>query len=233
MNIELDFDKKYKIFESQRVDDYSKWLKNLIEQRDAYICFCQNHQKCIKDCFDSVENKSYNIEKDNSEVIYTRLKNPNRTFKYFDYMKAEDKEYDSTAFGDFVLYKNYNSIFSDSFKRVIDDHMFEVTHIIDNAKNIHCAKNNLLTNIFMFNNKKYIELPDVKVRHMDKFYPSISVKDLKTRHFLPETLINEAYLLGHSKGPEKEYKKLIENDKNKDLIGFGELIYEVRFYIKL
>jgi glutamyl/glutaminyl-tRNA synthetase len=221
----MDFDKRYKIFESQRISDYQKWLKHLIEQRDAYKCFCKTHHRCTQDCYSSTENRSAYLT---DNLVYVRFKNPNKLFTLFDYMTATDKEYDSINLGDFVVYKHYNQVYSDSFKRCIDDHMFEVTHVIDTKKNISSEKNNILTNVFMFKGKKYIELPDIQVKHMDNIYTSCNISYLKSRHFLPETIINEAYLLGSSKGPEKDYKILIENDKDKDLItNFKNLFYEV------
>jgi glutamyl/glutaminyl-tRNA synthetase len=226
ISLDLDFDKRYKIFESQRTSDYQKWLKHLVDQRDAYKCFCKSHHKCLQECYNSKENMTSDMS--NNDIVYIRFKNPNKLFTLFDYMTAEDKEYNSEAFGDFVLYKHYNNTYSESFKRTIDDNMYEVTHIIDNKKNINKEKNNILTNIYMFKPKKYIELPDVEIRHLDKLYTSYNLSYLKSRHFLPETVINEAYLLGFSKGPEKDYKTLEYQDRDKDLIiNFKNLFYEV------
>lgn len=63
--------------------------------------------------------------------MYIRFKNQNRKYKYYDYMSYEDIEFDSSSMGDFLLYKNFNGQFLDSFKRVIDDDMYSVTHIIE------------------------------------------------------------------------------------------------------
>ncbi len=65
---------------------------------------------------------------------------------------------------------------------------------------------------------------------MDKIYNRIDVEYLKSRFIMPETIINEAYLLGTSKGPEKEYQDLLKNDRDKDIIKFDKIIYEVKYY---
>jgi len=134
IDIKLDFEEKLqkKIFESQRKEDYEKWLKFLIGQRDAYICFCKNYMKCDKNCFDSAENLS--LKKDfysNPEVMYVRFRNQNSEYKLFDYMEREDVVFDSSQYEDFLLYKNFNKQYTECFKRVVDDDVFNVTHIME------------------------------------------------------------------------------------------------------
>jgi glutamyl/glutaminyl-tRNA synthetase len=137
LDISLDFNDKFKnsIFETQRNDNYNKWLKYLIGQKDAYKCFCKSYKKCEKHCSDSRENIDSEDFKDNKDVMYIRFKNQNRNYKYYDYMSYEDIEFDSSSMGDFLLYKNFNGLFLDSFKRVIDDDMYSVTHIIEEKVN--------------------------------------------------------------------------------------------------
>ena len=57
LGLEVSFDKslKHKLYESQRENGYIKCLKLLIEQRDAYKCFCKT-KKCEGKCDTFVEN---------------------------------------------------------------------------------------------------------------------------------------------------------------------------------
>ena len=81
----------------------------------------------------------------------------------------------------------------------------------------------------MFKRKKYIGLPDIKIKHLnDKFYENVNVNYLKMRTFTSEALINEAYLLGIGKGPEKEYLDLVSNNKDKDLIRPDRIMNSVK-----
>ena len=48
------------------------------------------------------------------------------------------------------------------------------------------------------------------------------------RTFTSEALINEAYLLGIGKGPEKEYLDLVSNNKDKDLIRPDRIMNSVK-----
>jgi glutamyl/glutaminyl-tRNA synthetase len=135
LDVQFDFEPKYqkKIFQSQREDDYTKWLKLLIGQRDAYKCFCKNYLKCEKHCFDSRENMEIENQdfRANKDVMYVRFKNNNVEYKYYDYMEYEDKFFNSDNLGDFLLFKNFNNQFTEIFKRVVDDDIFSVTHIIE------------------------------------------------------------------------------------------------------
>ena len=217
---------KDSLFESQRRDEYLKYVRHLYSQKDAYKCFCKNYRKCEKECCNSNENKDYNIKKvdisledNHNNYTFLRIKNPDKIFIAFDYMKNEDIEFESKSLGDFVLFKNYNKEFSDAYKRVIDDNIYGITHLIDIKQNFNILKNEMLTRILLFKSKKYIGLPSIKIKHMaEKYYDNINISYLKNRTFTPEALINEAYLLGISKGPEKEYFDLINNNKDKDLI---------------
>jgi hypothetical protein len=67
----------------------------------------------------------------------------------------------------------------------------------------------------------------------EKQYKNIEIKYLKERLIMPETLVNEALLLGHSKGPEKEYAALITKGKDKDLIDFHTVFQDVFIFIYL
>jgi hypothetical protein len=134
LDIKLDFEDKLqkKIFESQRKEDYEKWLKFLINQKDAYICFCKNYMRCEKYCFHSAENLNFNKDfYSNPEIMYVRFKNQNAEYKLFDYMEREDIVFDSTTYEDFLLYKNFNRQYAECFKRVIDDDIFNITHIME------------------------------------------------------------------------------------------------------
>jgi glutamyl/glutaminyl-tRNA synthetase len=121
--------------------DYHKYIKYLLGQKDAYKCFCKSYTKCESHCADSRENMDPDDFQSNRDVMYIRFKNQNRVYKYYDYMTYEDKEIDSSSLGDFLLYKNFNGQYLDSFKRVVDDDLFAVTHIIEEKVRIIFIQN--------------------------------------------------------------------------------------------
>lgn len=80
----------------------------------------------------------------------------------------------------------------------------------------------------MFTNKKYILLPEIKVKFKDsENFENLTIDYLKSRALMPEALINEAYLLGFSKGHQKEYSELMKGNKDVDVIDFHKILYEV------
>lgn len=84
----------------------------------------------------------------------------------------------------------------------------------------------------LFQPKKYIIIPNIKTKYIDKEkYTNLNISYLKSRQINAEALINEAYLLGFSKGPEKEYEELLQNNKDFEVIKFEKIHYEVIFYI--
>jgi len=81
----------------------------------------------------------------------------------------------------------------------------------------------------MFSEKKYIELPNIKTKYLNKeIFEKLDLTYLRSRFILPEALLNEAFMLGHGKGPLKEYKDLLINNKDKDIIDLGKILTSVR-----
>lgn len=176
--------------------------------------------------------KAFENLENQENFSFVRIKNPDKNFISFDYIKNEDIQFESRILGDFVIFKNYSKEFSQAFKSAIDDNIFDITHLIDNKKNFNIMKNETLTRMLMFKRKKYIALPDVKIKLLsEKYYENVIIDYLKQRTFAPEALINEAYLLGISKGPDKEYLDLVINNKNKDLIRPDKIMASVNFSI--
>lgn len=135
LGIDFNFDTQFqnKIFESQRVEDYKKWLNLLVDQGEAYKCFCKNHAKCESNCENSAENKHNDRNLlENKDVKFVRFKNSDKKYKYYDYMEAKHQEFESKELEDFILYKGFNNQFAECFKKVVDDDIFKVTHMIEN-----------------------------------------------------------------------------------------------------
>ena len=51
-------------------------------------------------------------------------------------MEREDVNFGSDSYEDFLLYKNFNRQYTECFKRVIDDDIFNVTHIMEDKVRI-------------------------------------------------------------------------------------------------
>lgn len=256
LGIDIDFKSELNnlLFESQRKEHYRKYINYLYGNKDAYKCFCRSYMKCEKHCYNSVENKDFNslsnnlfsdqeeqeLEKFDTEnnennlmtnpesYNYIRLKSNDKKISCFDYMKNEDIKFNTNILGDFVLYNNYNREFTGTYKRTIDDSIFGITHVIENRNRINIMKNEVITRRLLLNRKKYILLPEVKIKSSkNKYYENINIDYLKKRTFMPETLINEAYLLGFGKGPGKDYEEMALNNKKNEIIRPDKVMDEV------
>jgi glutamyl/glutaminyl-tRNA synthetase len=250
LGLDLDFKKELNniLFESQRKSHYEKYVNYLFGNKDAYKCFCKNYMKCEKDCLNSNENKDYNnntLENKlftndyNNDYInyndsqnnynYLRLKGNDKNISCFDYMKNKDEKFNTSIFGDFVLFNNFNKEFTGTYKRTIDDSLYGITHVVENRNRINIMKNEIITRRLLLNRKKYLLLPEIQIKNAsNKYYENINIDYLKKRTFMPETLINEAYLLGFGKGPEKEYEVLALNNKNKDVMKPEKIMDQVK-----
>ena len=80
--------------------------------------------------------------------------------------------------------------------------------------------------MLLFHEKTYAMLPPIKVKSWDTtVLPDLSLTTLKEKKILPETMINEALLLGWNHLDEGiELKKLEANDKFKDLIDMQNIL---------
>ena len=181
-----------------------------------------------KDSLNSYKSHSENIYNEN-EYNYLRLSGNDKKISCFDYMKNQDVKFTTNYFGDFVLYNNYNKEFTGTYKRTIDDSLYGITHIVENRNRINIMKNEIITRRLLLNRKKYVLLPEIKIKNSsNKYYENINIDYLKKRTLMPETLINEAYLLGFGKGPEKDYEDLALNNKKNDIIRPDKIMDQVR-----
>jgi len=91
-------------------------------------------------------------------------------------------------------------------------------------------KNAILTKHLLFSEKKYIELPEIKIKYWNKDdYQSVDIGYLKSRSIIPETLLNEALILGYTKNPAKEFKELLLKNKDKDVADWNTIVWQVYF----
>ena len=98
--------------------------------------------------------------------------------------------------GDFTLYDAKRKIFDFSFKRVVDDKLFKITHKVEEKGTFDFTKHKLISDDLQ-NTVEYIQLPKIKVVKWDKkALGSIELDNLKARGILPETIMNESYFLG-------------------------------------
>jgi len=200
--------------QSQRLDIYQQHAQYLIDQGDAYYCFCSKEileqmrteqkqkreiprydRRCLKYSVAEVQQK---LKQNTPHVIRQKLPD-NQHVAFNDSVMGEitinTKELDDT-----VLLK------SDGFPTyhlavVIDDHLMKITHIMRGSEWISSVpKHILLYQAFGWDLPIYAHLPvflspDGKGK-MSKRHSTVSARSFLDQGYLPEAMLNYLMLLG-------------------------------------
>ena len=205
--------------QSERLDLYQKYAKQLVELGGAHYCFCQN-----KDADKDFSDDNYDPCRDLSkEEVEKRLANGDSyvirqtidkkgivTFKDAIYgsIDTEKKLLDEGVLLKSDGYPTYN------LANVIDDHLMDINCVIRGNEYLSSTpKYNLIYEAFGWDIPTYIHLPAVmKDEHnkLSKRNGDASFNDLVAKGYLPEAILNYIVLLGWSSPTEKEIYSLDE-----------------------
>ena len=214
--------------QSQRLDTYKKYSKELIDKKAAYYCFCtaerleelrnaQQAQKlppkydklCLKLSDEEIAAKLKVLEK-----YVIRLNVPSDKKVGFDDLVFGRIEISTNEIDDQVLIK------SDGFPTypmavVVDDHLMEITHITRGDEFIASTpKHILLYEALGWDVPKFIHFPPVlskaTKKKLSKREGDVSVQSFIEKGYLPEAIINFLVFLGWNPGTEQEIFSLNE-----------------------
>ena len=211
---------------------YLKYAKKLIEQGDAYYCFCDKERleslktevagKEItvydKHCLHlSKEEIEANLAAGKPYVI--RINMPTEgTITFHDELYG-DITVENNELDDMILiksdgYPTYN------FANVIDDHLMGITHVVRGNEYLSSApKYNRLYEAFGWEIPKYIHCPLITNEDHQKLSKRCghsSYEDLLDQGFLTEAIVNFVALLGWSPSSDNEIFSLEELVKEFD-----------------
>ena len=212
----IEWDEFYR--QSDRMEIYSKYLEKLLNEGNAYRCFCAPKQisggvpqiyngKCRNL---SEQELKKNMAEGKKSII--RFKSPVKRVAFHDLIRGE-VEFDSALIGDFSIAKDlvtplYN------FAVVIDDFEMEISHVIRGEDHIsNTPKQILLHEALNFPQPKYAHLPLIlgpDRSKMSKRHGSTSAADYRQQGYLPEALVNFMAFLGWNPGGEKEIYSMKE-----------------------
>ena len=199
---------------------YQKYAEILIEQGDAYYCFCDKERldslktsgddkdfgMYDKHCLSlSPEEIEANLKAGKPHVI--RLNVPNEgttTFRdeiYGDIMVNNDE------LDDMILIKS-DGFPTYNFANVVDDHLMGITHVVRGNEYLSSApKYNRLYEAFGWEVPVYVHCPlitDENHQKLSKRSGHSSFGDLLEQGFLPEAVVNYVALLGWSPADNQE-----------------------------
>ncbi len=207
---------------------YLKYAKQLVEQGDAYYCFCDKERldslrtsvsedgtdivKYDKHCLSlSKEEVEANLAAGKPWVI--RLNVPNEGTTSF-----EDEIYGTITvpneeLDDMILIKS-DGFPTYNFANVVDDHLMEITHVVRGNEYLSSApKYNRLYHAFGWDIPVYVHCPlitDENHKKLSKRCGHSSYEDLIEQGFVSEAVVNFVALLGWSPADNREIFSLEE-----------------------
>ncbi|SHH44132.1 glutamate--tRNA ligase [Tepidibacter thalassicus] len=213
--------------QSQRLDIYKKYIKELLDKGHAYYCFCSKERldkvreiqksegKVPK--YDglcrglSKEEVEAKIAAGESYVI--RLKLPaNKEIKFNDIVRGP-VSINTDDLDDQVLMKS-DGFPTYHFAVVVDDHLMGITHVIRGEEWLPSTpKHVYLYEAFGWDAPTFVHLPNIlnsQRKKLSKRHGDVAVEDFRKKGYLPEGLVNYVALVGWSPEDNRELFTLKE-----------------------
>ena len=207
--------------QSERLDIYQQYIKELLDSGKAYYCFCtkerldevREKQKEAGEtprydghCRDLTQEEiDAKIAAGEPYVIRLRLPE-NHVIKFTDLVRGET-EFNTNDLDDQVLIKT-DGFPTYHFAVVVDDHLMKITHVIRGEEWVSSTpKHVYLYEAFGWEAPKFVHLPNIlnkEKKKLSKRQGDVAVEDFKKKGYLPEGLVNYVALVGWSPEENKE-----------------------------
>jgi len=207
--------------QSEKLDVYEKYLKQLLNENKAFYCFCSEDEletyrqyqlsqgqsaaysgKCRDIPLSEAEERLSGGEK-----AIIRFKNMVTESVVFDDMIRGRTEFDPHLIGDFSIARDVRSPLY-NFSCVIDDFDTKITHVIRGDDHIsNTPKQIMLQKALGFISPKYAHLPMILASDRSKLskrHGAVPALKYRDEGYLPEALINFLVLLGWHPGDDRE-----------------------------
>lgn len=209
--------------QSERMGMFREYAEQLVEQGDAYYCFCgkesaaeehaaQKHERADCPCR-SMAHEEAERRRAAGEPCVIRQKMPREGKTCFDDVVFGTIEVDNDTLDDQVLLKA-DGMPTYNFANVVDDHLMGITHVIRGSEYLASApKYNLLYRAFGWDVPAYVHCPPVMKDAQNKLSKrngDASYEDLVAQGYLTEAVLNYILLLGWSPKGEREIYSLPE-----------------------
>jgi len=216
--------------QSERLDIYAKYLKELLNNGDAFYCFhskefLEKEAGLAHHCeFKKLplEDLKKRLKKENAII---RFKTPlDLEIAFIDLIRGEIRFNSGALGGDFSLAKaespdKFLPLYN--FAVVIDDFEMNITHVIRGEDHIsNTPKQILIQQALKLPMPKYAHLPLIlgpDKSKLSKRHGAVSVDEYREMGYLPEALINFIAFLGWNPGTDKEIFSLEELIREFDL----------------
>jgi len=201
--------------QSERLDLYTSAAKRLVEQGDAYYCYCSSERlaemraeqsmrkeppRYDRTCRDLTQEERARKEVEGATSV-VRFKIPLEGKTTFNDVVYGKVEFENALLDDLVILK------SDGFPtyhlaNVVDDHMMQISHVIRGDDWLSSApKHMLLYDALKYNAPQYAHMPLTLGKDrtkLSKRHGAAALLDYKNMGYLPEAMMNFLVLLGWS-----------------------------------
>ena len=213
--------------QSERLDIYKNYIKNLIANKKTYYCFCTQERlnelrekqkqegfqtKYDKHCLTLSQNEIENNLKNNLPHVIRLNIEPGKEISFTDLIRG-DVVFNTDTIDDQVLIKS-DGFPTYHFANVVDDHLMQITHVIRGEEWISSTpKHILLYDYFNWEKPNFAHLPlllNPDKSKLSKRQGDVAVEDYRDKGYLKDALINFIALLGWNAGDDKEYYNMYE-----------------------
>lgn len=207
--------------QSEKLDVYEKYLKQLLSENKAFYCFCSEDEletyrqyqlsqgqlaiysgKCRTISLARAQERL-----DRGEKAIIRFKNTVAEPIVFNDMIRAKTEFDPSLIGDFSIARDRRSPLY-NFSCVIDDFETKITHVVRGEDHIsNTPKQIMLQRALGFSSPEYAHLPMILApdrSKLSKRHGAMPVLEYKEEGYLPEALINFLALLGWHPEDDRE-----------------------------
>ncbi|MFP3884723.1 glutamate--tRNA ligase [Priestia filamentosa] len=209
--------------QSERNDIYAKYTKQLMENEQAYYCYCTEEELEAEREAQIAEgkpprysNKCRHLTAEDRAALEAEGRKPSirfkvpegRVFKFDDMVKGE-VAFESDGIGDFVIVKK-DGIPTYNYAVAIDDHLMKMSHVLRGDDHIsNTPKQLMIYDAFGWEVPKFGHMTLIvneSRRKLSKRDESIIqfIEQYKDLGYLPEALFNFITLLGWSPEGEEE-----------------------------
>jgi len=210
----------------QRIDNYDKYIKELISAGRAYPCYCTEEElEAERASLLSMRmmprymGRCKKLTDKEREALESRGRKPALRFnvdkgpiEFNDLIRGEMK-FEGDAIGDFIIVRS-NRIPSYNFAAVVDDHLMEITHVIRGEDHLsNTAIQILLYRALDFKPPEFAHHSLILGKDrtkLSKRHGSVTVREFRSRGVLSPALLNYLSLLGGSIGEGKEVASMEE-----------------------
>ncbi len=218
-------------YQSQRLELYQKAAQQMVEQGDAYYCYC-SPEKLAEMRAEQLQKKQppgYNrycreltteqkAKREAEGIIpVVRFKIPLKGETSFHDLIWGNLTFDNSTLDDFVMLKS-DGYPTYHLANIVDDHLMEISHILRAEEWLSSTPRHVLMYHAMgFEPPQYAHLPMIlgpDHNKLSKRHGAVSIREFYEQGYLPEAMINFLTLLGWSFDDKTEVmtrQQLIDN----------------------